>query len=72
MTTVHNYIHNVLKRINNKRSNLHIEKARHFNIANWVLVDRRNLQVKAAKNKSLTRKWLGPYKLIKAIGSHTY
>ena len=72
MTTVHNHIHDILKRINHKRSALHVEKARQFNINNWVLVDRRNLQVKAGNNKSLTRKWLGPYKVIKAIGSHTY
>ena len=38
----------------------------------WVLVDRRNLHVKAGNNKSLTRKWLGLYKVIKAIGSHFY
>ena len=72
MTTVHNHIHNVLKRINNKRSTLHVEKARHFNIDDWLLVDRRNLQVKAGNNKSLTCKWLGPYKVIKAIGFHGY
>ena len=58
MTTVHNHIHNVLKRINYKESNLHIEKARHFNIDYWVLVDGRNLPVKPGKNKSLTRKWV--------------
>ena len=32
MTTVHNYIHHVFKQINHKWSNLHIEKARHYNI----------------------------------------
>ena len=37
-----------------------------------MLVDRRNLQVKAGNNHSLTRKWLGPYRVIKAIGSHAY
>ena len=72
LTAVHNHIHNVLKQINYKRSNLHIEKARHFNIDEWVLVDRRNLQVKTGNNKSLTQKWLGPYKVIKGIGSHAY
>ena len=71
MTTVHNHIHDVLKRINHKRSTLHVENARQFHINDWVLVDRRNLQVKAGNNKSLTRKWLGPYKVIKAIGSYT-
>ena len=72
ITTVHNHIHDVLKRINTKRSTLNVEIARQFNIDNWVLEDRRNLQVKAGNNKSLTRKWLGPYKVIKAIGSHAY
>ena len=28
--------------------------------------------MKAGNNKSLTRTWLGPYKVIKAIGSHAY
>ena len=72
MTTVHSQIHNNLKPVNEKRSTIHIEKARPFNIDDWVLVDRRNLQVKAGNNKSLTRKWLGPYQVIKAIGSHAY
>ena len=43
MTTVHNHIYNVLKRIYYKQSTLHVEKARQFNINNWVLVDRRKL-----------------------------
>ena len=72
MTTVHNDIHHILKRINHKPSNLQVEKARQFNIEDWVLVNRRNLQVKAGKNKLLTRKWLGPYKVIKAFGWHTH
>ena len=72
MTTVHNHIHDILKRINHKRSTLHVEKTRHFNIDKWVLVDRWNLQVKARNNKSLIPKWLGPYKHIKAISSHAY
>ena len=28
--------------------------------------------MKAGNNQSLTGKWLGPYKVIKAIGSHAY
>ena len=72
MTTVHNEIHDTLKRINEKCSTIHIEKARQFNIDDCVLVDRHNLQVKARNNKSLTRKWLGPYKVIKSMGSHAY
>ena len=69
---MHNHIYDTLKRINEKRSTIHIEKARPFNIDDWVLVDRRNLQVKAGNIKSLTQKWLGPYEVIKAIGSHAY
>ena len=61
MTTVHNQIHDTLKRINHKRSTPYVDKARQFNINDQVLVDRRNLQVKAGNNRSLTRKWLGPY-----------
>ena len=72
MTTVHNHIHDVLKKMNHRRSTLHIEKARQFNVDDWVLVDRRNLQVKAGNNKSLTYKWLGPYRVVKTIGSHAY
>ena len=70
MTTVHNQIHDTLKRINEKCSTIHIEKARQFHIGDWVLVDRRNLQVKAVNNKSLTRKWLVPSEVRLAIGSH--
>ena len=69
---VHNKIHDTRKRINEKRSTIHIEKGRRVNIDDWVLVDRRNLQVKAGNNKSLTRKFLGPFAVIKAIGSHAY
>ena len=72
MTTVHKQMHGTLKRINEKRSTIHIEKASQFHIHDWVLVDRRNLQVKAENNKSFTQKWLGPYNVIKAIGSHAY
>ena len=72
MTTVHNQIHDTLKRIKEKRSTIHIEKATQFYIDDWVLVDRRNLLVKAGNNKSLTQKWLVPYKVIKPIGSHAY
>ena len=43
ITTVQNYIHDVLKQINHKQSNLYVEKAKHFNIDDWVLVDGRNL-----------------------------
>ena len=72
ITTVHNHIHDILKHFNYKRSNLCVEKARHFNMDDRVLVDRRNIHAKAENNKYLTQKWLGPYKVIKAIGSHTY
>ena len=72
MTTVHNQIQDTLKCINEKRSTIYIENARQFNIDDWVLVDRLNLQVTAGNNTCLTRKWLGPYKVIIAIGSHAY
>jgi len=72
MTTVYNQIHDTLKQINNKRSAINIEKARQFAINNWVLVDYRNLQIQAGNNRSLTNKWIGPYKVIEAIGSHVY
>ena len=72
MTTVNNQIYNTVNLINETRSTIHIEKATQFHVDDWVLVDRRNLQVKAGNNKSLTRKWLGTYKVIKAIGSHAY
>ena len=72
MTTVYNNIHDDVERINHQRSTLQVEKATQFNIDDWVLVVRRNLQVKAGNHKSLTRKCLGPYKVIKAIGYHTY
>ena len=55
MPIVHNQIHDTLKRINEKRSTIHIKKARQFKIDDWVLVDRRNLQVKAGNNKSVRK-----------------
>ena len=72
MTTLHNHIHYVLERNNHKRRTLYVENASQFNIDDWVLVDRRNLQVKPGNNKLLTHKWLGPYKVIKPISSHAY
>jgi len=41
-------------------------------VNDWVLVDRRNLQIRAGNNRSLTNKWIGPYKVLEAIGSHAY
>ena len=70
ITIVYNHIHNVLQQINYQQSTLHFEKARQFNIPNWVLIDRRNLLVKAGNNKSLTHKWLGLYKVIKANATY--
>ena len=72
MTTLYNQIHETLQRINEKPSTIHIEKARQFHIDDCVLVDRRNLHVKGGNNKSLTRKWLSPDYVQKAIGSHAY
>ena len=37
-----------------------------------MLLDRRNLFVKAGNNQSLTQKRIGPYQVIKTVGSHTY
>lgn len=72
MTTVHSQIHDTLKRINDKRSQLSIEKARKFKPGDQVLVDRRNLTIKAGNNRSLTTKWIGPYKVLRKIGNHAY
>ena len=72
MTTVLNQIHVTLKCINEKRSTIQIEKARQFNIDDWVLVDRHNLQVKARNHKSSTRKRQSQYKVIMSIGSPAY
>ena len=47
MSTVHDQIHDPLTRINQKCSNIHIEEAIQFYNDDWVLVDRRNLQVHA-------------------------
>ena len=70
MTIVHNQVHNTLKQIYHKQSAIHLKKTRHFDVNDWVLVDRRNLQVKAGNNRSLTNGWIAPYKVRKAIGSH--
>jgi len=35
-------------------------------------VDRCNLQIRAGNNRSLTNKWIGPYKVLEAIGSYAY
>ena len=72
MTTMYNNIYDILKSINYKGSTLHVERTRHINMDNWVLVDRQNLRVKAGNNKSLTCKWLVPYKITKAIGCYHY
>ena len=54
MHTVPNLIHDTLKRINEKRSTIHIKKAKQFNIDACVLGDRRNLQVNVGNKKSLS------------------
>ena len=72
MTTVHNQILYTLKRINEKRSTFHIEKARQFKIDAYVPLDVRKPQGLAENNKSLTRKWLGLYELRKSIASDAY
>ena len=63
-------MHDSLTCINEKGSIIYMETAKQFNIDDWVLVDRRNLQVKAGNNKFWTPEWLVPYKVIKSIGSH--
>jgi len=72
MTTVHNQIHHTLKQNNIKSSAIHIEKVRKFAVNDCVLVDRRNLQVKAGNNRSQTSKWTGRYKVIETIRTHAY
>ena len=65
MTTVHSQITAILKKLS-------LEKSRQFKIGDWVLVDRRNLTVKAGNNRSLMQKWIGLYQVIKVIGRHAY
>ena len=72
MTTIHSQIQNTLKRINNRRSELSLEKSHQFHVGDQVLIDRRNLTVKAGNNRSLTQKWIGPYKVIKVVGHYAY
>ena len=55
-TTVYNQVYNTVKQINHKQSAIHLEKARHFNVVDWVLVDRRILQVNASNIRLLTNK----------------
>jgi len=72
MTTVHNTVHNTLKQIYIKQIPIYIEKEHPFHVGNWVLVDNKNLQIKAGSKCPLTNKWIGPYEVTTAIGSHTY
>ena len=37
-----------------------------------VLVDRRNLTIKVGNNRSLSNKYIGPYKIIDKKGTHAY
>src|SRR5258705_8849118 len=72
MTTVHTQIQQMLKQINDKQTKRHLEKSRQFNVDEWVLVDRRNLSIKAGNNRSLMHKWIGPSKIIKVVSRHAY
>ena len=72
MMEVLSQIATTLKKINDKRSQLSLEKARKFKVGDWVLVDHRNLSVKPGNNLSLTQKWIGPYQVIKTAGLHAY
>ena len=51
MIIVHKQIHEILKKINDRRSKMHMEKSRQFVLRDMVCVDRRNLQIKG--NRSL-------------------
>ena len=72
MTRVHAEINSILMAINDRRSSLSLDKARSFTIGDWVLVDRCNLTIKAGNNRSLTNKYIGPFKVIARKGSHAY
>ena len=72
ITIGHKHIYDILNCMNEQRSTIHLEEARRFHIDDWVLVDRRNLQVKAGNNKLLTWNWVVPYTIINAICSHAY
>ena len=72
MTRVYKDISSVLKDINNKRSSLHVNKARSFHIGDKVLIDWWNLTIKSRNNRSLTNKYIGPYTIIDSKGSHAY
>ena len=72
MTTVHSQIQSTLKKINDWCSELRLEKSRQFKVGDQVLIDRRNLTVKAENNQSLTQKWIGSYTIIKAAGCYAY
>ena len=60
MTRLYNQTHDILKRMHEKRSTIHIENARQCDIDDCVLVDRYTLQVKASNTRSLTHKWPQP------------
>ena len=65
MTTVHNQIHATLKTVNERRvTSSPTDKARKYCIGDQVLVDRRNLTVLVGTSKSLSDRWIGPYKVI--------
>ena len=72
MILVHSQISNTLKTINDRCSRSSIDKARKFKVGDWVLVDCRNLTIKAGNNRSLMQKWIRPYQIIKPAGSHAY
>ena len=71
MVAVYNQIHDILKRINDRRSKLSMEKSREYAIGDKVLVDRRNLHIKEG-NRALSKKWIGPYTVTEVISRHSY
>lgn len=72
MTTMHDQMYDTRNLIIERSYTTHIENAREFNIDDWVLVYRCNLQVKAGNNLSLTQTQLVQSKVIKGIVSHVY
>ena len=65
MTTVHNQVHATLKAVNERRvASSPQDRARKYSVGDQVLVDRRNLTFPAGTKKSLSDRWIGPYRVI--------
>lgn len=74
LSKVHAEIAGTLRSINKSRMqhSINKDKARTFAIGDLVLVDRRNLTIKAGNNRSLTNKYIGPFKVLGRKGRHAY